>query len=619
MSYETPARMPAMGQAPEPPRAASEVRAEMRREVATRAAYALLLAAALLPAFTLADVLFLQRRAVVALTFLKIGQAALMLVLYLALRRNALRPLAVIMIALVTGALAAGATSSFTGDVAFIPLLASLLMLLTALTFPWGLWPQLGTACIWTSATVWNMVYVTGSLLASAYPFIIVTVIGVASVVLAHKTYQNRIVMAETDAARREEAYISACLARIGEELIACVDTQVLMDRLCELSAEVLGCDSSHTWARDPSDDCYSPVSVHGETSEAREFLRMIRIPATIISDLLAKLGRERIVELSPATTDEVFPPTIAAQIRSTGVERFVYVALRRGDELFGIQSLGYRHRSAPLSPMQRRLAAGIAHLGSMALERTRLIEELNHTNRVKDHFVATMSHEIRNPLGVIIGYSELLLGQTELGPLTESQRETIARIQASARQVLAVIEVALDMSRFERRDVAVDIRDVDVSLLFEELANDARVQTTAGDIPLIWDVEPCLPVLKTDPVKLRMVLRNLIENALKFTQRGEIHVAARTRGDGVELSVRDSGIGIPANARDLIFEPFRRLDSGRPDRGGAGLGLYIVQRLAKLLGATIEVESELGVGSTFRVWLPRDSRDTGSPIQSSA
>jgi len=581
---------------------------EIRQLLVARIRFALLLGAALLPLFTVADLVLFQRRIILALTFLKIAQAVIMGGFYLFLRRRPAHAVPAFLVTLVTGAVSAAVTSSLTGDIVFIPLLAALLMLVSALIFPWGMWPQVATAVIWTGATLWNLVYVTGTALAQGYPLVVVFVIGIASVVLARQLELHRVAMANAETARREEAHISSCLARVGEQMISSLDTQVLMNRLCQLTTDVLSCDFSHTWRRDSSDDTYVPVAIHGETLEGAEFLRLLRLPGALVADLLARLERERIVDVPAAAADSVLSTPLAAQIRAAGITRSLYVALRRGEEVFGIHIAGYRQRSEPFTATQRRLAAGIAHLGSMALERARLVEELDRANRLKEHFVATMSHELKNPLGAIIGYVQLLLDEAELGTLSRSQADVIGRVGTSARHALDVIDVTLDMSRFESRGAPLNNREIEVPPLLTDLANEAQVQTHTNGVPLIWDTEAPLPNLQTDPVKLKMVLRNLIVNAMKFTEHGSVTVRTRALHDGVEFSVIDTGIGIPPEAQELIFEPFRQLQAtGSRRHGGAGLGLYIVRRLADLLNATVSVESEPGRGSTFRVWVPRE------------
>ena len=134
----------------------------------------------------------------------------------------------------------------------------------------------------------------------------------------------------------------------------------------------------------------------------------------------------------------------------------------------------------------------------------------------------------------------------------------------------------------------------------------EARVAWRRPGLDFIWNVPPTLPRLHTDRMKLKVVVKNLVANAVKFTERGSVTIAARLVEGGIEVSVSDTGIGIAPEALPIIFEPFRQVDSSqtRPN-GGVGLGLYIVRRLLDALGATIGVESEVGRGSTFRVGIP--------------
>ena len=270
-------------------------------------------------------------------------------------------------------------------------------------------------------------------------------------------------------------------------------------------------------------------------------------------------------------------------------------VALRRGDKLIGVQSAEHRGRRQAFTPQQMRIARGIAHLASLALETARLVEELEAANRLKSEFVATMSHELRSPLNIIIGYHELLL-DGGFGPLAEAQRDPLRRADRSARELLDLINATLDLSRLEAKRIALDLGDVAVADLVDEvgreLADAARAPARRGPLARA----PNLPPLRTDRVKLKMVLKNLVENAVKFTERGRVALDARRGDGGVEFRVADTGVGIAPEAQAVIFEPFRQIDVGRgPMRGGAGLGLYIVKQLLAVLGGTIAVESEVG------------------------
>jgi PAS domain S-box-containing protein len=225
--------------------------------------------------------------------------------------------------------------------------------------------------------------------------------------------------------------------------------------------------------------------------------------------------------------------------------------------------------------------------------------------NRAKSEFLATMSHELRTPLGVIIGYTSMLLEEF-FGQLGGEQVETLRRVDTNARELLDLIAAVLDMSRLEAGRLPVEVTRVDVAALLRELQAETQGLQDQSGLTFRWDVDEPLPALWTDPGKLKIIVKNLLSNAVKFTGAGAVAVAACSRDGGVEICVRDTGVGIPREALALIFEPFRQLEGASTRHsGGTGLGLHIVKRLLALLGGTVTVESEVGRGSTFRVWLP--------------
>jgi PAS domain S-box-containing protein len=244
--------------------------------------------------------------------------------------------------------------------------------------------------------------------------------------------------------------------------------------------------------------------------------------------------------------------------------------------------------------------------------ERTRMEEELRQAKeaaeaatRAKSEFLATMSHELRTPLAVVLGYTELLLEDT-FGPLKEEQAASLRHIDRSARELHNLITAVLDLSRLDAGRLPLDWRETQVGAVLQEVQAETHRLQEQMALQFVWEIEEGLPVLYTDPDKLKIVLKNLLDNAVKFTASGSITVAARRHQGGVEIRVTDTGTGIPREALDTIFEPFRQLEhAATRQHGGTGLGLHIVKRLLEVLGGTITVESEVGQGSTFRVWLP--------------
>jgi hypothetical protein len=213
------------------------------------------------------------------------------------------------------------------------------------------------------------------------------------------------------------------------------------------------------------------------------------------------------------------------------------------------------------------------------------------------------VSHELRTPLISVIGYNDLLLDGVA-GKLTEDQLDALRKIDKNSKKLLELINAMLDLSRLEAKSV--EIKEFSVSDLIKEVESETKSLQERSGLNFVWKVEPELPTLRTDPGKLKVVLKNLVSNALRFTEKGSVAVDAHRQNGGVEISVIDTGIGIPPEALLIIFEPFRQIESPLTrQHGGTGLGLYIAKRLLEILGGTIKAESEVGRGSTFRVWIP--------------
>lgn len=413
--------------------------------------------------------------------------------------------------------------------------------------------------------------------------------------VAANITEQLRV-----ETAQREEAESAAALARVGRALIASLDEPVLLQRLCELTTEVFHCDASHTFLA--GEDGFSIVAGHGDRPEQWESQRALHLPRALVQPVLDGLQRHGVLQL---VMDEAQDIPVTALSRRYGVTLGVYFAFRKGEEIVGIQSAAFRGRREPLTPAQLRLAASIAHLASLALETARLVEALEDADRFKTGFLANMSHELRTPLNVIIGYNEMLLDGA-CGPIADEQRAMLQRVQRNARELLQLVTTALEISRYEAHGIPLEVEPVVVPALLDDLARETGALPEKPDVAVEWRIEPGLPTLATDLLKLKMVLKNLIDNGLKFTSRGAVTIEARRAGEGIEFRIRDTGVGIPPAAQEAIFEPFRQGDHTRAQQGGGvGLGLYIVRRLVDALGGHIGVESTVGVGSTFSVWIP--------------
>lgn len=226
--------------------------------------------------------------------------------------------------------------------------------------------------------------------------------------------------------------------------------------------------------------------------------------------------------------------------------------------------------------------------------------------NRAKGVFLDMMSHELRTPLQATLGYSEFLLAGPEAS-LSAEQRQDISAIHQASQRMIRLINQLLDLSRLDAEGLILAAEAVDVAGVLEQVRQDIAPQAIERRLSLQITVPAALPPMQGDAERVRQILLNLAGNAVKFTEAGSIHIEARLVDAGsIEVLVRDTGIGIPAEALPQIFEEFyqqnRRLS--RP-YGGAGLGLAIARKLATQMGGTITVSSEPGAGSTFRLQLP--------------
>ncbi|MDQ6611456.1 MAG: ATP-binding protein [Gemmatimonadota bacterium] len=251
-----------------------------------------------------------------------------------------------------------------------------------------------------------------------------------------------------------------------------------------------------------------------------------------------------------------------------------------------------------------------VADLAALALWNARLLEEAREGDAAKTSLLATLSHELRTPLAALEGYGELLEDEI-LGPLAPAQRDVITRLRTVSRHLGSLIEDILTYASLEADRVVPRIAPTNVDELLDSLHPFveplARIKGIAFDI----QVEEHLPTTFTDEAKVRQILLNLCQNAVKFTESGAVMVRV-TRGTGhdaaptIRYTVKDSGVGIASGDLQRLFRPFSQLDSSLSRRhGGTGLGLYISRRLATLLGGRIEVVSRPAEGSTFTLVLP--------------
>ena len=270
--------------------------------------------------------------------------------------------------------------------------------------------------------------------------------------------------------------------------------------------------------------------------------------------------------------------------------------------------------------------AAIAIHNSEVYEELAKLAGDLSKANRVKDEFLSVMSHELRTPLNVVMGYTGMMRDGL-MGEINPEQEKALEKVINRTRDQLTMISGILQAVQIEAEGVKAERREVSLKDFLDDLRSSYSIPL-GKELSLDWDYRSDLPVISTDGEKLKQVLQNLISNAIKFTEKGNVTVAARyfngtgageggrqqEKSDGqgqvVELRVSDTGIGIEEEHLAVIFERFRQVDSSETRHyGGVGIGLYIAKRFTELLGGQIEVESEPGKGSIFTVTIPYENQ----------
>ena len=423
---------------------------------------------------------------------------------------------------------------------------------------------------------------------------------GDASVVEALRAELDRLRARLADV-ERDAAAQAGALLEVGRELGLALEPAEVLGRLAARAGSLTGADVALAVVIDGRERRHRVEGVYGLDGACAEAVRRAAHDATLYDD---GVGRPRLA---------------APWISRLGCESELSVPMEWGGSVLGILTVLWTPGRAPLA-RDAALADGLAHQAAVALQNARLVGDLRAASRLKSEFVATMSHELRTPLNVIMGYTDLLLEEA-FGSVAAEQRNVILRVQRSSRELFDLISATLDLNRLEAGRLEVALERVSLADLLADLEADTAARLDARAIEVRWELAADVPDLQTDRAKLRTVLKNLVGNAIKFTERGSVTITAEPAGETVLFTVADTGIGIRAEDLPVIFDMFRQIEDANTRRhGGVGLGLHIVKRLVEQLGGEVHVESELGRGSRFRVHIPvRPARRPSGARQNAA
>ncbi|MFN8542748.1 MAG: HAMP domain-containing sensor histidine kinase [Candidatus Binatia bacterium] len=475
--------------------------------------------------------------------------------------------------------------SAIPQDFHVVPIYLLTFMTGSTLIFPWGALPQGILCAVLFVGYVVAAQHAPGQLRAAA----LVETATMVPVVLVGAGAIER-----SRRAIFERAWEKDQLVSLARDLADRVEADGVLRAVLEHGVRLLAVDWASALLLEPGRGTYRVAAIAGRNTD----------PSWLGFEVPANLSNMRaVIEHGTLTLPEDAPGSPAIRVlHDQGTQHALYVLLRHGGDVLGVLSFG-RERDARFRTTERRLAAAIADQASLALRTAHLVTDLRRASQLKSEFVSTISHELRTPLNVILGYAEMARDGSATGL---QMSECLSRIEDAGRELLGLIESTLEIGRLEANRDEVRLETVPLPAFWAEMQEACSRIPHAPAVALEWRTPVAPVVLRTDPRKLTIILRNLVGNALKFTEHGRVRVDALVDAAGVHLRVSDTGIGIRREDQQSVFEMFRQADGSDSRRyGGSGLGLYIVRRFVGQLGGTIDLDSAPGHGSTFTVTLP--------------
>ncbi|HET7263305.1 MAG TPA: ATP-binding protein [bacterium] len=411
----------------------------------------------------------------------------------------------------------------------------------------------------------------------------------------------------------------SQTLYEISREVNAQVAYEPTLDLIAEQAQHLLHAETGLVALREGETDVFATQAVSGQGAD--DFAAMRFVLNGGIDERVLDFGAP-----AAANGDSAGPPEpgVHAELQSV-----LGVPLKVHDRVIGVLYAAGRDPRRFDADAEHLLAA-LADQAAMAIETARLHEDVKayareleamvalRTRELKDlndqltvasqhksQFLANMSHELRTPLNAILGYAELILDDI-YGAVPDKIRDVLLRMQLSGRHLLRLINDVLDLSKIEAGRAALSLSDYSMQAVAQSVFTSVESLAKAKKIALTVAVPPDLPVGCGDERRITQVLLNLVGNAIKFTDTGEVRIEVAADGGEFLVTVADTGPGIPEADRQRVFEEFQQLDNtSTRNKGGAGLGLAIAKRIVEWHGGRIWVTSQLGVGSTFGFTLP--------------
>jgi signal transduction histidine kinase len=387
-------------------------------------------------------------------------------------------------------------------------------------------------------------------------------------------------------------------------------DLQSVLDTLAESAVRL--CESDRSVIRRRDGDTYPVAATYGFSPEQRGFREQYLKTPNTGSIFGRTLVEGRTVHI---------PDVEAAHIANVaGVRAGLGVPLKREGNVIGVLTV-IRSEPRAFTKKQIELVETFADQAVIAIENVRLFDEIQDKSRQlaeasqhKSQFLANMSHELRTPLNAILGYTELIADGVYGAP-SEKMGAVLKRIESNGKHLLGLINAVLDLSKIEAGQLVLDLADYSIEDVVQTVCTAVEPLATDKKLALKAEVSTDLPRGRGDERRLTQVLLNLVGNAIKFTDAGEVVVEASATNGAFNLSVRDTGPGISPTDQAKLFQEFQQADNSiTRKKGGTGLGLAISKRIIEMHGGRIWVESVVGQGSTFFVTVPVEAQEQAKP-----
>jgi GAF domain-containing protein len=398
-------------------------------------------------------------------------------------------------------------------------------------------------------------------------------------------------------------------LGEVGQAISSTLDLQTVLNTIVARATELAGVDAGVIYEYDEQREVFVPRAT-------------AHLEAQIVETMLSSPVRKgegvtgRLAEVpEPIQVPDILEAPAESRVRGTlvraGYRALLAVPLVREDHLLGGLTV-LRKATGAFTPEVVELLQTFATQSALAIQNARLFLEiedksrqLEAASRHKSEFLANMSHELRTPLNAIIGFSEVLT-ERMFGDLNEKQEEYLKDIYASGTHLLSLINDILDLSKIEAGRMELELTEFHLPTALDNALTLVRERAGRRSITLQMNVDGRLGEVRADERKIRQVVLNLLSNAIKFTpEGGRIEVRAVPEDGFVEVSVRDTGVGIAPEDQEAVFEEFRQVGTSAAKQEGTGLGLTLCRKFVELHGGRIWVTSQVGVGSTFTFTIP--------------